>query len=106
MASSDRDHGVEPVDNPNELEELVTVSIESESLNGGEIPRVCLGGTRWRAGDANGPGCGTEMSRGQVDGWRGQTDTPSMSNGTETTGISHRDGAGGRTWMLDARNVS
>jgi len=102
MASSDGDRGVEPADNPNKSEELVTVSIKSESPNGGEILRVCLGGTHWHAGDANRPGCGTEMLRGQADGWRGQTNTPSVSNSAETTGISHRDGAG---TYLDARGA-
>ena len=44
---------VEPVDVSNELETLVTLSIELEVPDNGEIPRVHLRGTSWWAGHAN-----------------------------------------------------
>ena len=104
IANGNGDRGVEPVDVPVESETLKTVSIQSEEPNGGGIPRVHLGGTRWRAGDANGPGCGTDMSRGQTemskdqaDALRRWTDTLDVFNGAETAGISHSEGA--RTYL-------
>ena len=83
---------VKPVDSPNKLEALVTLSIELEGCKGGtdkpmelltmsveldvedssDIPRVYLGN--------------------RVDGLRGQLDTLSMSNRAVMTGLSHSDG--------------
>ena len=78
---------IEPPGVPNESDMLVTVLIESESPNGGEIPRVHLGGTRLRAGDANGHGRGTDVSRGL-------TDASNASNKAEMDGMSNSEGAG------------
>jgi len=90
MADGDGGREVEPADTPNESETLVTVSIESESPDGGGIPRVHLGSMSWRAGDANGPG---NQANGQADGSRGWTDTLKVSNNAETDGMSSGEGA-------------
>jgi len=87
MADGDGDREVEPADIPNESETLVIASIESESPDGGGIPRMHLGSTSWRAGDAN--GCGN-----RADASRGSTDALSMSNNAEMAGMSDGEGAG------------
>jgi len=102
MADGDGDREFEPADTPNQSETLVIVSIKSESPDGGGILRVRLGSTTWHAGDANGAGHRTDVSRGQADGQRGWTDTLDMLNGAETAAISHDEGAG---TYLDARGV-
>jgi len=94
MADCDGDREVEPADTPNESETLVTVSIESESPDGGEIPRVRLRGTNPRAGDANGHANGADASSGQADESRGSADVLGMSNEAETAGMSCGEGAG------------
>jgi len=55
--------------------------------------RVHLRGMRWRAGDVNGVGNRNDGSEGQVDASRGQTDAPSVLNGTETVRMSNSDSA-------------
>ena len=87
--------GVEPMGDPNESDMLVTMSIEPESLGGGNVPHVHLGGTRMRTDDVNGPGNGadassrkTDVSSNQADGSADQTDTLIVSNGAEMAGIS------------------
>ena len=57
--------------------ELLTMSVEPDVEDGGDIPRVNLGN--------------------QADGSRDQMDTLSMSNRAVTTGLSHSDGA--RTYL-------
>ena len=84
-ADGDPGHGVEPADVQNESDMLVIVSIESEDLGSGGVPRVRLGSMSWRADNANG-------LRSQTDGPGGLTDAPSMSNKAETDVISHGDG--------------
>jgi len=81
-------------DTPNESETLVIVSIASESPDGGGIPRVHLGGTRSRTGDANGCGNRADASSFQADASRGLTDTLSASNNAEMAGMSNGEGAG------------
>jgi len=93
MADGNGGREVEPADTPNELETLVIVSIASESPDGSGIPRVHLGSTSWRAGDANGPGNQADASNGQADGSRGWTDTLKVSNNAETDGMSSGEGA-------------
>ena len=81
-------------DTPNEPDVLVTRSMESESPNSGETPRVRLGSVHWPADDANGLGSRTEMSEGQTEMSRAQTDA---LNTHKTDGIeSHVDGSIGR----------
>jgi len=87
MADGNADRAVEREDALNELTQLLTMSIKSESPDGGEISRICLGGTSWCAGDANRPGNDADESRGLMDMAR-------TSNSAETAGISHGDGAG------------
>ena len=94
-ADGDAGRRIEPANTPNELEELVTISIEPENLESGGIPCVRLGGTWMQTGDVNGPGCRVDESTGQMD----VLDT---LNGAETTGISHGDGA---EMYLDARDA-
>jgi len=101
MADGDGDREVEPADIPNESETLVIASIESESPDGGGIPRVHLGSTSWRAGDANGPGNQADASRGQADGRRGWTDTLDVSNNAGMSGMTVQR----RTWALGTRNA-
>jgi len=105
MADGDGDRGVEPADGPNQSEGLVTVSIESESPDGDGIPRVHLGSTSWRAGDANGPGNQADASNGQTDESKGWTDALNASNHTETAGISCDEGAGAYLGARGAKRV-
>ena len=97
MADGDRDHRVEPMGMPNESDALVIVSIESESPDGGGIPRVHLGDTRSCSGNANGSGNWMEGSTGQVDVSRGQTDNSNTSNRAGMAWI--RDGEGAGTYL-------
>ena len=85
--------GIKPADSPNELTEFIALSIELEDLGSSDTPRVYLGSTRMRMGDANGPGRGTDAWRGQMDRSNGRTDTLSVSNHAETACVSHREGA-------------
>jgi len=48
--------------------------------------RVWFGGARWRAGDTNGPGRGTELSSSQADVPRGWADALNVSNDAERLG--------------------
>jgi len=98
MAHGDPGRGIEPADTPNESETLVIVSIASESPDGGGIPRVHLGGTRSRAGDAN--GCGN-----RADASRGSTDALSALNNAEMAGMSDGEGAGTYLGVGDAKCV-
>jgi len=97
MADGDPGCGVESADTLDESDTLVIVSIESEAPNGGGIPRVHIGGTRSRAGDANGLGRGTDASRG----W---TDALNVLNHAETAGMSSYEGAGDAKRVVDATN--
>jgi len=65
LCIADRNAGwaVERKDALNELTQLLTMSIESESPDGSEISCICLGGTSWCAGDANHPGNDVDESR-------------------------------------------
>jgi len=100
MANGNGDHGVRPVDVPVESETLKTMSIQLEEPNSGGIPCVHLGGTCWHAGDANKPGCRTDVLRGQMkmlkdqaDVLRWWMDTLDVFNRAEMAGISHGEGA-------------
>jgi len=86
MADGDGDRGVEPTGTPNESDALVIASIESESPDGGGIPRVHLGGTRSRSGNANGSGNRMEGSTGHADASIVRTDTYCAGNRRETAG--------------------
>jgi len=97
----DPGRGIELADTPNESEELVTTSVEPYVGDGGGTSvRVHLRCTGWRAGDANGPGRGTDVSNGQTDASRGLTDVLRTSNSARMAGISHGDSAG---MYLDVR---
>jgi len=99
----DPGRGIELADTPNESEELVTTSVEPYVGDGGGTSvRVHLRCTGWRAGDANGPGRGTDVSNGQTDASRGLTDVLRTSNSARTAGISHGDSAG---TYLDVRGA-
>jgi len=100
-ADGDAGQGIESAGTPNELDALVTVSIESEDLGSGGIPHVCLGSTSWRACDANRPGhqtdglrSWTDELRGQADESEGQVDASNASNRPETVEMSCGEGAG------------
>ena len=79
MADAGAGFEVEPVNNPNELEMLITMLIQSEGPDGGDIPRICLQGMCWRVGDASGPGCRTDESSGKADISQGLTSVPKSS---------------------------
>ena len=104
-ADSSPGRGIEPADISNESKGLVTQSIEPESPNGGEIPRVRLRGTSPRAGDANGPGRGTDASKGLADVSRARADASNASNRAETDGMSCDEGAGTYLSVRDAKRV-
>jgi len=100
-ADGDAGQGIESAGTPNELDALVTVSIESEDLGSGGIPHVRLGSTSWRACDANRPGhrmdgsrSWTDELRGQADESEGQADASNASNRPETVEMSCGEGAG------------
>ena len=89
---------------------LVIVSIESEDLRSGGIPRVHLGGTWMRTADTNGlgdqahgPSCEPDGSRGLADGSGVQPDAPSVLNDAETVCVSHGEGAGTYLGTGDAK---
>ena len=95
--------GTRPADTLNELTEFVTLSIESEDLGGGDIPRVRLGAMQMRTGDVNGSRGQTDWSDDQTDEPRGQTYVPNQSNNAEMASISHGDGAGTYLGAGDAK---
>jgi len=106
VADGDPGRGIEPADTPNESKGLVTVSIESESPDSGGIPRVHLGRTRLHgACHADRLGNGADASSCQKDESKGWTDTLDVSNGAETTGVSHGDGAETYLSVRDAKRV-
>ncbi|KIM67352.1 hypothetical protein SCLCIDRAFT_21202 [Scleroderma citrinum Foug A] len=92
---SDPGREVEPTDSPNEPEALITVSIELEYPDGSEIPRVCIGGTSWRACDVEGHGDRADESKGRSSGWmdvsRAWMDTLNVSNSAKIACISHNN---------------
>ena len=94
--------GTGPVDMSNELTEFVAVSIKPEDLGSGEILCVYLGGMRMHADDMDGPGHGTDVSKGLPDGTGAQMDTSNASNEPEMAIVSHSEGAG---MYLGARDV-
>ena len=53
---------VEPADTPNELEQLMTMSIEPDDADSGGILIVCLRGISWHADDTNRPRSGADAS--------------------------------------------
>ena len=92
---------VEPADTPNELMEFIALSIESMDLGSGDIPRVCLGGTRAWTSDANGlgdqmDGLDSQMdgSRGLADESKGLTDMMGQLNNAKMDRLDHGEGAG------------
>ena len=94
--------GTGPADTSNELTEFVILSIESEDLGNGGVPRIRLGSMSWRADDANGPGsradgpsCETDVLSSQADASRRLTDVLGKSTGTEMAGMSCDEGPGG-----------
>jgi len=105
MADGSGDREVEPEDTPNESETLVTVSIASESPDGGGIPRVHLGGTRSRTGDANGCGNRVDASSCQADASRGSTGVLDTSYSAAMAGMSDGEGAGTYLGIGDAKRV-
>jgi len=96
MADRNAGRAVEREDALNELTQLLTMSIESESPDGGEILCICLGGTNWHAGDVNRPQNDTDESRELTDGLR-------TSDRAETDGMSHGDSAGTYLSVGDAK---
>ena len=92
-ADSNAGCGIKPADSPNELTEFVALSIKLEDLGSSDTPHVYLGSTRMQMGDTNGPGRGTDASRGQTDRSNGRTDTLSVSNHAEMACVSHGEGA-------------
>ena len=77
-----------------ESDTLVIASIEPESTDSGEIPHVCLGGTRWRVCDVEGLGDRADGLSCETDGARRQTDASRASNRPEMAVVSHNEGAG------------
>ena len=79
MADVDPGRGAEPAEMPNEPEMLVTVSIQSEGPDGGDILCMYLGGLRMQMGDVNGPASQADASNGLTDGVKSHTDTSNRS---------------------------
>jgi len=96
---------LERVDAQNELAQLLTTTVEPYVSDGDTNACVHLKCTSWRAGDANGPGRGTDGSRGQADGRRGWTDTLGVPNKAETAGISRDEGAETYLGVRDTKRV-
>lgn len=102
LAGVDGDAGrkAKPVDTMNVPEALVTMSIDLENSDSGDILHMHLGSTSWQAGDVNrlgdrvdGANSWTDGSTCQVDASKGLTDGPSRSNDSETDVIGHAEGA-------------
>ena len=102
LASMDGDAGrkAEPTDTTNVPKALATTLIDSENLDRGDIPRMYLRSTNWRAGNPNGLGsqmdgssCKVDVSTGQVDVLRGWTDTLEVSSSAEMASVSQGDDA-------------
>jgi len=89
----------------NESDKLVTISIESENPDSGEIPQVRLGSVRRHADDANGPRDRADALEGQTDESRGWADTLSVPHSAETLVVSHRTGAGTYLSTGDAKRA-
>ena len=87
------------------MTEFIAVSIESEDLHGGDIPRVRLGGTQMWPDDANGCECGMDVSRGLMDGSGAQMDAPNMSSRAEMAIMKHRDEVGTYLGARDVKHV-
>ncbi|KIM55295.1 hypothetical protein SCLCIDRAFT_30456 [Scleroderma citrinum Foug A] len=111
-ADGEAGRGIEPADIPNKPKMLITMLIELESPNSGEIPRVRLGSTSVHARDANGPGNQADESSGRAnvlkglpDGMGAQTDTSNALNVTETEIIDHGEGAGTYLCAGDAKRI-
>ena len=86
-------------DTSNELTEPLTTTIELGDANGGGVPSMYLGGTRWHAGNTSCPegqsdglGCQTDGLNGQADGLRGSADALNVLNRAETEVIGHGEG--------------
>jgi len=80
---------------------------ETAGMSNGEGAHTLLGagGTKCAVDSANGLGSQTEMSEGQADLSRAQTDTLNMSNGAGTGSISCRDGAETYLGVLDTKRA-
>ena len=91
----------------NESDKLVTISIESENPDSGEIPQVRLGSVRRHADDANGPRDRVDALEGWTDESRTRADAPNTLNGAEMAIMGYGDGAGTYLDAGDAkRNVN
>ena len=101
----DAGRGTRPADTPSELTEFIAVSIKLEDLHGGDIPRMRLGGTQMRPGNANGCGRGVDVSRGLTDGSGAQMDAPNMSSRAETAVMKHGDEVGTYLGARDAKHI-
>ena len=79
----------------------ITMLVDLENPDSGDILRMYLGSTSWRAGDVNRLGDRADGSNsrpdglaGQADAWRGLTDGSNQSNSTETAVVSQGDNTG------------
>ena len=104
-ADGEAGHGIEPVDIPNKPEMLITMSIELESPNSGEIPHVHLGSTSWHAYEADELEGQADEPTGEMDESRVQTDASNVSNRPEMAGMSCGEGAGMYLATGDAKHI-
>jgi len=100
------------IDAQNKLTQLLTTTVELYVNDADTNACMHLKCTSWRAGDTNGIGDQMDGSKGQADVLRGRadeskgwTDTLDVSNGAETTGVSHGDGAGTYLSIRDTKRV-
>ncbi|KIM65557.1 hypothetical protein SCLCIDRAFT_22720 [Scleroderma citrinum Foug A] len=99
---------------------LLTTTVEPYANDGDRNARVYLGGTHWRAGDADRPGnrsdgsryqadrlsCQTDGPRGEADASRAWMDTLKVSDSAETNVIGHEEGAGTYLSIGDAKHLA
>ena len=83
---------VERGDAPNKLIQLLRTTVKLYVSDGDMDTSICLGGTQMQLGDTDGPGRGTDMLKGLLDGSGAQTDTPNVLNNTEIDCMSHGEG--------------
>ena len=98
MVDGDASHGTGPTDMSNELTEFIVVLIELEGPDNGGMPRICLGGTQMRPGNANGLGIHmdgigsqTGVSTGHRDVSSVETDPNIPANKTESVSMHQTD---------------
>ena len=84
------------VDGQDESDKLVPTTVELDNPGGGEMPRICLGGTKMRIGEVESHKCRADKSNGRVNESRSQADASTVLNTCETASMGDGGGTGAR----------